>query len=125
MMILATSQWVKPPDPLLRTLRQNTKSQTPWKQPAISAGPTFLLVPPERDQVGSSFEYTCIPKVWHACRQSRLECLRSSLSSGVGCGSGQGAREPCKQSAKHLSVIHCRYTEASSAEQRGWEGGLV
>lgn len=46
MMTLATSQWVKPPNPLLRTLRQNIKSQTPWKQPALSAGPTFLLVPP-------------------------------------------------------------------------------
>ena len=90
----------------------------------------FLLVLPscwfhqERDQVGSSFEYTCIRKVWHACRQSRLECLRSSLSSGIGCGSGQGAREPYKQSAKHLSVVHCRFTEVGSTEQRGWEGGL-
>jgi len=48
-----------------------------------------------------------------------LECLRSSLSSGSGCGNGQGAREHCKQSAKQLSVIHLRYTEESSAGSTG------
>lgn len=61
----------------------------------------------------------CLPKVWHACKQSHLECPRSSLSSGSGCGNGQGAREHCKQSAKHPSVIQLRYTELSSAGSKG------